>query len=125
MKLVKNEYSIGLLVRLQNYFQKKMRPIHSFPLILLIIYSHSLHLTSAASVHKMADNKNKMADYKNIMAAKEHKMAAIVSPVQPLNSGNRQGKMLGKFIVLKFYRNLSAAIASPAATNFKKAVYYY
>ena len=72
-----------------------MRPIHSFPLMLLIIYSHSLHIASAASVHKMADNEHKMA-------AIEHKMAAIVSPVQPLNSGNRQGKMLGKFIVLKF-----------------------
>ena len=76
--------------------------------MLLIIFSHSLHITSAASVHKMADNEHKMASSEHKMAASEHKMAAFVSPVQPLNSGNRQGKMLGKFIVLKFYWNLSA-----------------
>jgi len=58
-----------------------MRPLHSFPLMLLIIFYHSLPLTSGASVHKMA--------------SAVHKMAASVSPVQPIQSSNRKGKMLG------------------------------
>ena len=65
-----------------------MRPLHSFPLMLLIIFYHSLPLTSGASVHKMA--------------SAVHKMAASVSPVQPIQRSIRQGKMLGKCDVFFF-----------------------